>query len=150
MPLWNDLQRKNEKKMNFPTNKQIEGVYPITSGTFKKDHGAIGDWWDFEVRGCIDTSNLTDKDLVLASKVFIQDLMDDNDQCHTEIVRLTKLIGELQAENDALKLKNNNQAKLLHKGGKYFDIFHEPYEIGNDKKIQLVKKYLVADKTKST
>ena len=136
--------------MNFPTNKQIEGVYPITSGTFKKDHGAIGDWWDFEVRGCIDTANLTDKDLVLASKVFIQDLMDDNDQCHTEIDRLTKLIGELQADNDALKLKNNNQAKLLHKGGKYFDIFHEPYDIGNDKKIQLVKKYLVADKTKST
>jgi len=136
--------------MNFPANKKIEGVYPITSGTFKKDHGAIGDWWDFEVRGSINTSNLTDKDLVLASKVFIQDFMDDNDQCHIEIVRLTKLIGELQAENDALKLKNNNQAKLLNRGGKYYDIFHELYDIGNHKKIQLVQKYLVAYKTKST
>ena len=141
--------------MNFPTNKKIEGVYPITSGTFKKDHGAIGEWWDFEVRGCIDTANLTDEDLVLASKVFIADLMDDNDQCHAEIDRLTKLVDQLRADNDDLKVKNNNQAKMLNSSGvlknRYYDPFYEPYDIGNGQKIEYVnqngvKKYIVTGK----
>lgn len=87
--------------------------YKINSISYHKD--PYGNTWSFEAHGTINTSNLLDTELCLATKKLIEDLKMENDQCLLEIERLSKLVDELQEKNDKLKEQNNNQATMMMK-----------------------------------
>lgn len=110
--------------------------YKINSISYHKD--PYGNTWSFEAHGIINTSNLLDTELCLATKKLIEDLKMENDQCLLEIERLSKLVDELREENDKLKEQNNNQATMLmktdsskiYKSQKYYEkTYNDPYAL---------------------